>query len=180
MDATRELFERGGVEEANIQAIAKLAGVTRPTVYQQFGSLNELLLAVLNETLDQADVRTVRKALQHPDPVEAMRGMIRGSCRFWAGGEPLFGRIKGLALTDPAAAHVDRLKEQVRRGHVENLSGRLLNENALRPGLKQRDAADRLYFLTSYEAFNDLRRAGYGIDRAAAHLVEMAERTVLA
>ena len=56
MDATRELLETGGIEQANIQAIAKEAGVTRPTVYQQFGTHSELLLAVINDALDRADV----------------------------------------------------------------------------------------------------------------------------
>ena len=41
MDATQELLETGGFRDANIQAIAKRAGVTRPTVYQQFGSHRE-------------------------------------------------------------------------------------------------------------------------------------------
>jgi AcrR family transcriptional regulator len=180
MDATRELFESGGVDQTNIQAIAKRAGVTRPTVYQQFGSLNELLLAVLNDALERADVRTVRKALQDRDAARATRGVIRGSCRFWDSGSPLFGRIKGLALFDESAAHVDKLKEQVRWGHIENLAGRLWNDGLLRPGLSRKDAADRLYLLTSFELFERLRSCGYTIDAAAARLMDLADETVLA
>ena len=104
MDATRELLETGGIEQANIQAIAKEAGVTRPTVYQQFGTHSELLLAVMNDALDRADVRSVRKALQLQDAGKAVRGVIRGSCRFWDSEATLFRRFKGLSLVDEAAS----------------------------------------------------------------------------
>lgn len=180
MDATRELLETGGFGEANIQAIAKRAGVTRPTVYQQFGSHRELLLAVLNDALDRADVRSVRMSLQNPDAGKAARGMIRGSCKFWDSGFLLFGRIKGLALMDEEVAHVDDLKEEVRRGHIENLVGRLSNQGLLRPGLSRKEAADRLYLLTSFEVFERMSSLGHSRDAVASRLVDMAEQTVLA
>jgi len=180
MDATRVLIERGGLDTANIQAIAKLAGVTRPTVYQQFGSLQELLLAVTNEALDNADVRAVRKALQLPDAGKAVRGMLRASCKFWNSEFVLFSRIKGLALIDDAARHVDDIKEQVRRGHVENIVGRLSNQGLLKKGLSRRDAADRLYLLCSFEVFERLRRAGHSVDAIAARLIDLADETILA
>jgi AcrR family transcriptional regulator len=180
MDATRELLETGGFGDANIQAIAKRAGVTRPTVYQQFGSHRELLLAVLNDALDRADVRTVRKALQHPDAGKAVRGMIRGSCRFWDSGSPLFGRIKGLALMDEAIAELDQLKEDVRRGHVDNITGRLSNQGLLRHGLSRKEAADRLYLLTSFEVFERMKALGHSTDAISSRLVDLTEQTVLA
>jgi AcrR family transcriptional regulator len=179
MDATRELLETGGFGDANIQAIAKRAGVTRPTVYQQFGSHRDLLLAVLNDALDRADVRTVRKAMQHPDAGKAVRGMIRGSCRFWDSGSPLFGRIKGLALMDEEIANVDQLKEEIRRGHIDNIAGRLSNEGMLREGLSRKEAADRLYLLTSFEVFDRMKALGHSTDGIASRLVDLTEQTVL-
>ena len=179
MEATLELMEQGGLDTANIQAIAKLAGVTRPTVYQQFGSRQELLLAVTNEALDRADVRAVRKALQLPDAGKAVRGMLRGSCKFWDSEFVLFSRIKGLALIDDAAKHVDEAKEQVRRGHVENIIGRLSNQGLLRNGLSRKDAADCLCLLCSFEVFSGLRRVGHSVDAIAARLVDLAEQSIL-
>lgn len=180
LDATRQLLEQGGVDTANIQQIAKLAGVTRPTVYQQFGSRQELLLQVMNEGLDSADVRHVRKALQHPDAGKAVRGMIRKSCQFWESGHPLFHRVKGLALIDDAASAVDAEKEAVRRGHIENLTGRLANQGLLKKGVTRRHADDVLYLLTSFEVFDQLRSRGYSADKIGSRLVQMAEQTVLA
>jgi AcrR family transcriptional regulator len=180
IDATRDLIVDGGIDGANIQAIAKRAGVTRPTVYQQFGTRQELLLAVLNEALDRADVRAVRKALQLPDAGKAVRGMIRGSCKFWESEFRLFACVKGLALIDGASAHVDQLKEDVRRGHMENITGRLWNQGLLRPGLSRKEAQDRLYLLTSFEVFERLRSSGHSVDTIASRLVDMTEHAVLA
>lgn len=180
MDATRELLETGGIEQANIQAIAKEAGVTRPTVYQQFGTHSELLLAVINDALDRADVRSVRKALQLEDAGKAVRGVIRGSCRFWDSEATLFRRFKGLALVDEATAAVDRLKEDVRRGHMKNLAVRLGDQELLRAGISRNEAFERLYLLTSFEVYETLRSAGHSADAIATRLLAMVEDTVLA
>jgi AcrR family transcriptional regulator len=109
-DAARELIVAGeGFPSTNVHDIAKRAGVTRATVYQQFGSKHELLLAVLNDALDRADVRVVRKALQDHDPARATRRLLRASCRFWAGEYELFSRFKGLAALDAEVAGLDAL-----------------------------------------------------------------------
>lgn len=179
MNATRELLESGGLERANIQTIAKEAGVTRPTVYQQFSSLSELLLAVMNETLDRADVQSVRKALQHSDSSKALRGMLKGSTRFWHSEALLFNRIKGLAIIDPLITELDQAKEQVRRGHIENLAGRLHNDGHLRAGVTRAEAVERLYLLSSYEEYERLRALGYSTDAIAQRLIDLAEQTVL-
>jgi AcrR family transcriptional regulator len=180
MDATRELLETGGVDQANIQAIAKTAGVTRPTVYQQFGSHNELLLAVMNDALDRADVRTVRKALQAPDAAKATRSLMRGSTKFWDSEAKLFRRFKGLALMDDSVAAVDRMKEDVRRGHIQNLSARLAEQEQLRPGITRKEAFERLYLLTSFEVYERLRATGHSVDAISARLVDLVDETVLA
>jgi AcrR family transcriptional regulator len=180
LDSARQLLESQGLEGANIQAIAKLAAVTRPTVYQQFGSQVELLLAVIHEAMDRADVRAVRKALQLPDATQAVRGMLRGSCRFWDSEFTLFSRFKGLATMEASAAEVDRQKEKVRRGHVENIADRLHNDGLLRAGLSREEAVERLYLLCSFEVFERLRSAGNSVETAAARLIDLAEQTILA
>jgi AcrR family transcriptional regulator len=179
LESARELIQDQGLEGANIQAIAKQAGVTRPTVYQQFGSQQELMLAVMHDAIDRADVRSVRKALQLPDAGQAVRGMLRGSCRFWDSEFTLFSRFKGLATMEASAATVDRQKEQVRRGHVENIIGRLHNDGLLRQRLGRKEAVERLYLLSSFEVFERLRSAGNTVEATAVRLIDLAEQTIL-
>ena len=180
IDSTRDLIVAGGIGDASMYAIAQHAATTRTTVYDQFGSRGELLLAVMNDGLDRADVREVRKALQMRDPVQAMRRMIRASCRFWASGHPLFAQVKGLALVDEDIAGVDAIKEGVRLGHMTNLVSRLADEGCLRAGCSKRHAVATLLFVTSFETFDQLhRRSGMREEVASAALVDMAVRGLL-
>jgi AcrR family transcriptional regulator len=181
LDAAEELIVESGVHDTSLQAVARRARSTRATVYHQFGSREELLLAVMNEALDRADVREVRKALQHRDAAQAMRGMIRAACRFWAGEYALFAQMRGLAAIDPGMAVVVEAKEGVRRGHMTNLAYRLEEQGCLRAGCSQRKALDTLLFVTSFEAFDELYgRAKMAPEAVASMLVDAAQRTLIA
>jgi hypothetical protein len=61
------------------------------------------------------------------------------------------------------------------------LARRLARHGLLREGLTAKRAADRLWVLTSFDAF-DLLYGGRGLsaDEVASVLVDVAERTVLA
>jgi len=180
LDAARELLIDDRAQIA-MEAIARRAGVTRATVYLQFGSRRELFLAVLNGALDRANVRDVRKGLQHRDPATAARLMLRGSCRFWASEYPLFRRVKSLATVDPVIGELDRLKEGVREGHISNLVSRLAAAGQLKPGLTPQRARLLLRTLTSFEVFEQLHVGGkLAPDTVASELIAMADARVLA
>ena len=180
IDAARDVISEGGIGAASLGLVAQRAGVTRTTVYQQFGSKDEVMLAVLNDALDRADVRAVRKALQQPDAARATRLMLKASCRFWAGEYALFSRIKGIAGLDEAAAKVDETKEAVRRGHISNLAGRLAQQDKLRDGVTEERAMQIIHLLSSYETFDHLHRIGnMRPDALAALITEMVDRAVL-
>lgn len=179
IDAARDLIAESGAQDTSLNAVARRANSTRTTVYHQFGSPEELLLAVLN-ALDRADVREVRKALQHPDAATAMRRSVRTATHFWYGERAIFAQVKGLAAIDPAMAELDALKEGVRRGHLTNLAHRLAQQGALRTGCSERRALDTLLLLMTFETFEQLHgRSGTSVDAVAAALVDMAERALL-
>lgn len=181
IDAARDVIAESGIGGASLGAIATQAGVTRTTVYQQFGSKDELMLAVLNDALDNADVQSVRKALQNRDAVKAARSMLRASSRFWAGEYELFSKVKGLVGIDEAAAAANANKEDVRRGHLINLANRLAEQGALRPGISVDRAMQMLQLLSSYETYDHLHRIGGMRTETIAHLIiDMADRAVLA
>lgn len=181
IDAAQELIVESGIFDTGLGAVARRAGSTRATVYHQFGSRQELLLAVVNDALDRADVREVRKALQHKDAVQAMRRMVPAACRFWASEYALFSQVKGLAEVDPGMAVVAETKEGVRRGHMTNLAHRLEEQGRLRSGCSQRKALDTLLFLTSFEAFDELwRRSKMAPEAVASMLLDAAQRTLIA
>jgi AcrR family transcriptional regulator len=166
---------------APLEVVAQRAGVTRATVYAKFANKHELLLAVVNEGLDRANVQRVRKALQHRDTRVAVIHTLRAAMHFWDAEYALFSRIKALAAADRHAASIDLLKEGVRRGHIENLAARLAEAGQVRKGLSQRDAAERILMLTSLESYEQLRhRSKFSMERTISTLTDMLERVVLA
>lgn len=180
VDAAREHIFGRSLQGLNIAAIATTAGVSRSTIYELFGSRNELTLAVVNDALDRADVRRVRKTLQHPDAAVALRLLVRESCRFWADDYELFSRIKALASIDDAIQTVDEIKEGVRQGHVSNLAQRLDEQGKLRRGCTARAAMISLHLLTSYEVFDQLHRsAALSLPATTATLTTLAEESLL-
>lgn len=180
IDAAREVLTEPGTETASLEEVAKRAGVTRATVYAKFANKRELLLTVVNEGLDRANVQRVRKALQHPDAATAIRNTLRASTQFWESERRLFGRVKALAAGDRQAAEIDALKEQVRRGHIQNITHRLAEQGYLRPELSERDAATLLLTLTSFETYAQIRiRDGYSLERTIGVLTHVLDTSVL-
>ncbi|MFN8039974.1 MAG: TetR/AcrR family transcriptional regulator [Acidimicrobiales bacterium] len=53
LDVALEVFSRKGFHEASMNDIADAAGVTKPVLYQHFGSKRELYLELLREMGDQ-------------------------------------------------------------------------------------------------------------------------------
>ncbi|HXK34666.1 MAG TPA: hypothetical protein VNM91_11730, partial [Dehalococcoidia bacterium] len=87
---------------------------------------------------------------------------------------------KALAAEDRQAAEIDELKEQVRRGHIQNITHRLGEQGYLRPELSERDAATLLLTLTSFETYAQIRmRDGYSLERTIGVLTHVLETSVL-
>jgi AcrR family transcriptional regulator len=77
LDATWQLLEEQGAEQATMGAVAARAGVSRRALYLHFSSRAELLLALhehVDEVLDlEASLRPVRQA---PDPTAALEAFV--------------------------------------------------------------------------------------------------------
>lgn len=181
IDAARDLITESGVHDTSLGAVARRAKSTRTTVYHQFGSRGQLLVAMMNDALARNDVRGLRRAAAERDAAIAVRMMLRALCRFWASDYVFFGRIKGLANIDPAIAEVNTAQVETRRGDLAQLAHRLAAQGGLRAGCSERKALDTLLLLTSFEVFDELHgRSQMSADAVAATLVDMAERTLLA
>src|ERR1700756_4903872 len=71
----------------SMEAVAKAAGVTRLTVYNQFGSRSALLEEVFDELARRGDLTRIPEAMAMPDPHPALRRLIEIFCDFW-GADP--------------------------------------------------------------------------------------------
>jgi AcrR family transcriptional regulator len=112
--AARAVFERQGAE-AQIDDIARAAGVGVGTVYRHFphkdALLGELLIQKFRSFADNAE-----RALEVDDPWEAFAGLLRTNAEFCAGDLGVQQALaRGPAAWEYAAPEIDRLRETASR-----------------------------------------------------------------
>ena len=168
--ASRLLRERSDVASFSLDAVAKAAGVTRLTVYNQFGSRRGLLEAVFDERARQGGLSRIAEAMAMSDPRAGLDRLVEIFCDFW-GGDPAVGRLHTATALDPEFAAAVAERNERRRKAIGVLVERLSHKRNLDAG-NLRDAVDLVCALTSHAMF-DMLRAGRS-DDAVCTLVKSA------
>ena len=157
LGAARELLVATGA--ASIQDVAAKAGVSRITVYNQFGSKAGLIGALVPHP-------------DHPIPNreaaarEQLRLRIFAACSAWAADPLLF---RHLSPVHPDESELDRL-----------LAGRLAAADELRPGCSIKEAQDVIGALTSFPVFDRLYKDARRSTSAVAEILVRLASGILA
>lgn len=101
--ATEMLRNEGGIAGFSLDAVGKAAGVTRLTVYNQFGSRRGLLEAVMDDIARRGGIARLGEVIAIPDPLKALDRLVAIFCAFWAS-DAAIGRIfDAMAIDDEIA-----------------------------------------------------------------------------
>ena len=160
IDAARRLFVERGYGTTTIEAISDLADVPPATVYRLFSSKVGILKAVLDvsivgdhEDVPMAERAPVRDLADHPRPREQVMGFVELAAQVNGRVAPLYRILVSAAGSDPdAAALLDELTRQRQQGQ-RMIARSLARAGALRPDLRERDAADVIHALLSPELY---------------------------
>ena len=177
--AVHDLLVEGEFHASSVEDVANRAGVSRATVYQHFGSRLDLINALCDSLAANPALLAVRKAVELSEPSESLSEFIAQTVRFWASEEALHQQLYGLATIDPAAQDYVRRQREDRGGEVERLATRLVSAGALKAGVGERTALARLLMLSSFEAYEELRRTGLSAGEAERTLRRMAQELLL-
>src|SRR5262249_17189259 len=85
----------------SLDAVAKSPGVTRLTVYNQFGSRRALREAVFDDMAERGGLHRIREAMTSPDPEAALRQIVAIFCDFWSVHRGVLWRLHAAGATDP-------------------------------------------------------------------------------
>jgi AcrR family transcriptional regulator len=139
------MIEAGRIGDLTMAAVGKAAGVSRQTVYVQFGSRAGLLVQMVRER-DETNPRSkqLTEAVEEPNPVKALGDLTRVLARWWKDINPIAHALFSAALTDDAA----RAAWEDRMAHLDALAGpvveRLHASGRLAPGWSVASATEWL------------------------------------
>jgi AcrR family transcriptional regulator len=158
-----------GPAQMSMEAVAKAAGVTRLTVYKQFGSRRALLEAVFDDNARRFGFARMAEVLAQADPRQGLRQAIEFLCAFW-GANPSFGRLHDAAAADPEFAEALATRNERRRRLVDTLLSRMPGAMSAR-----RDCSDLIFGMTSMAMFRLL-----SISRTPAEVADVLNAAVTA
>jgi AcrR family transcriptional regulator len=157
LSAARELIAEHG-PSTGMGKVAERAGVSRITVYNQFGSKEGLLDALAAGMSPGSAVTPPVEA--GSNPLDELRLRIARACTGWSADPALYRRLE---------AHSRWKSEE--SDHNRALAESLTAHDQLRPGCSMKEAADVIGILTSFAAFDRLHLGGRRSPAAVAEIL---------
>jgi AcrR family transcriptional regulator len=175
VEASRRLLTGGkGLPAFSLDAVARAAGVTRLTVYNQFESKRGLMEAVFDDIAERGGLFELRSVMADADVMSSLRRVVAVFCRFWASHDRALAKLAGMTKLDRDIAASLKQRTERRRRVLTVLVERL-------PGVRQPfDLVDVLFALTSFETFEALsvrRRNAAAVEGLIWRLVEDSVRS---
>ena len=127
-DSARELFYRDGIRAVGVDEIVTRAGVTKPSLYRNFGSKDELTVAVLHESEAGFWLRWDEAMAAHPaDPRAQILAFFQRLAERSSKED-----YRGCSLTNAAVEYpdADHPARQVAQAHKRDLRARLRDKAA--------------------------------------------------
>ena len=171
--AARELLSTpGGIGAFRVDAVAERAGVSRMTIYNQFGAKTGLIEAVFDSlAVVRVGVARLVAALALDDVEATLAAFVATFAEVWQADRLVIRRLQGLAALDPEFAAVWEAREARRREGMREI--------ARRAGAPDAEAATAaLYAVVSPEGFEAMAGAGRAYADVAPAVLGLA-RAVL-
>ena len=162
--AARELVA-SGERGLSTGEVARRAGVSRITVYNQFGSKAGLL----RELAVGARSRQGAETAEPVDPLDQLRKRVTDSCALWSSDSALFRRLPQLGDMEIENPKGDRA-----------LAERLAAADLLRAGCSIKEAEDVVGAVTSFVVFDRLYKDGRRSQAAVVEILMRLASTIVA
>jgi hypothetical protein len=136
--------------------------------------------ALVTDLFDRAGVAGLTEAVAHPDAREHLRGAMRAATEMLAKLRDVGAALYAMSALDPDSVGGAIVRQEERRwGGMQHVARRLAEQGELRDDVSVEEAADVLWMLASFEAFDALYSGrGLPTDQVARLLVATAERTL--
>jgi AcrR family transcriptional regulator len=177
--AGRKLLSGGkGVPAFSVDAVAREAGVTRATIYNQFESKQGLLTAIFDAIAQEGGLFDLPQVFSEADPNKALRRVVAIFAAFWRMHAQALPKFAAFGQLDAEIGVVLNERSERRRKLLTVLVGRMKSVHS------PTDLVDVLFALTSAEFYRLLTvrgRSAQAIEeliwQAVANAVERFRKT---
>jgi AcrR family transcriptional regulator len=164
-----------GFSGFSMEAVARLADVTRMTVYHQFGSKTGLLEALCNSLAASGGMEQLATAFRQLEPLDALMEYITVFSHFWDADRLVLRRLRGLAALDLDFEQVVRARDERRRQGLSVLVRRFVGKDTLPVKEAIEETVDVLYTLISFECFDTLAGPTRSLEEVAPVVQRLAK-----
>ena len=155
IEAAQRLLREESIAGFSLDSVAKAAGITRLTVYNQFGSRRGLLEAVFDEIARRGGLARLGVVITNPDGRRGIEQLVDVFCSFWASDPALASLHDAMAIDDEFAQALQERNER-RRGDLAVLVDRIVDGSGGKTA--RSEAVDLMYGLTSCAMYQVLRQ----------------------
>ena len=175
--AAKNLRSAAGIKGLSLESVAKEAGVTRLTVYKQFGSRHGLLEAVFDDVARRGGLHRIPEAMAEHDPRVALQRLVSIFCEFWYFNSKMLGQILGASAADPQLERGIFTRNERRRKILATLLSRIVDANEVPPETFA-EVVDTLFVLTSHAVFSGLAIDGRSVETVCRLVQDLTIRTI--
>ena len=177
--AARELLLSDDFSEFSMDAVARKAGVIRPTLYYQFKSKSGLLEQLYDYIARRGHIQELASVFRHGnDPLQHLHGFIRFFINFWNSDRDLIRRLHGLGAIDSEIGEGLRARNERRRNGVRVIVEHYERMYLTLPPVQKPVAIDTLQMLTSFETFDALAMSGRSLEDVMPILKKLAHHAI--
>lgn len=174
--AAASVLGRQGWEKFSLEAVARAAGVTRLTVYNQFGARRPLLEAVFDAQALSSGLGAIADAMQMDDPHAALERVVGVFCRFWSESAPMHG-VVAATMADPELAQAISQRNERRRQLLGVLVARMVERSDVARA-RAAELVDTLFALTSYSFYSELAASRLSSAQVCSKIAELSAAAV--
>jgi AcrR family transcriptional regulator len=153
--ASEAVLETEPYEPFSLDAVARRAGVTRLTVYHQFGGRRGLLEALFDALAARAGMTSLADAVAAADPEASVPLVVTAFCRYWGSARRALKRLYGAMAADPDLAQGLGERNERRRRLFTAIARRLDEQRGIGE-TQMNELVDVLFTLTSFHVFDQL------------------------
>ena len=157
--ATLTLLREGAGPSFSLEDVAKAAGVTRLTVYNQLGSRRALLEAVFDDVAQRGGLHRIPQAMALEDPHATLEALVRIFCDFWSIDHVPLARLHDAAASDPEFTESLASRNERRRLTMATVVDRMVGQGDVRARAAI-DLVDMLFVLTGLPVYSQLVARG--------------------